>query len=129
MTQRPDASRPTVRVVQESEVPTVQLEGGGSQRVLLGDPHADGSPMMLGITRVPPGTTTSLIEHETAEVAFVVSGAGAIVTDEGQHDFGVGAALLIEAHCWHAIRAGDEEVTMVYGFPGPAVPATRSWQG
>lgn len=113
----------------ESEVPTIQLDGGGSQRVLLGAPLADGSPIMLGITRVPPGGITSLIEHETAEVAFVVTGTGAIVTDDGQHDFGPGAALLIEAHCWHAIRAGDEGVTMVYGFPSSSAPPTRRWQG
>lgn len=127
MTRDVDGPRPTVRVVPEHTVPEASLGEEGTQRVLLGAPRHDGSPVLLGITRVAPGRKTSLIEHDTAEVAYVVAGAGAMVTDDDEHPFVAGSALLIGARCWHAIRAGDEEVVMVFGFPTPDVPPTRNW--
>ncbi len=82
--------------------------------------------MLVGVTTVEPGRTSALIEHDTAEVAYVLSGDGAMVTDRGEHPFGPGDAVLIEPGCWHAIRAGKSQVRMVYAFPTPSVPPTRA---
>lgn len=122
-----NTSKPSVRVVSENDVPAIPLGEGGYQRILLGAPRGDESPVLLGITHVAAGYMTALIRHETAEVAYVLVGAGSIVTDDKEYAFGPNAALLIEAHCWHAIRADGEEVTMIFGFPGPSVPPTQQW--
>ncbi|WP_424531611.1 cupin domain-containing protein [Sphaerisporangium viridialbum] len=129
MTGEQGRAAPTTRVVHASEVPAVPLGDAGTQRVLLGAPHADGSPLLMGISQVLPGRTSALIEHASAEIAYVLSGTGWMVTDTSEHPFGPGDAILIEEGCWHAIRAGEEPVEMVYVFPGSAVPATRAHPG
>ncbi|MGI8720815.1 MAG: cupin domain-containing protein [Geodermatophilaceae bacterium] len=86
----------------------------------------DGSPLMMGITTLRPGRTTPLIEHDTAELAYVLSGSGWMVTDTSEHPFEVGDAVLIDARCWHAIRAGADPVRMLYVFPTPTAPPTRT---
>jgi quercetin dioxygenase-like cupin family protein len=71
--------------------------------------------------------TSALIKHETAEVAYVLSGDGWLVTDRAEFPFTPGDGILIETRCWHAIRAGDEPVEMLFVFPTPTVPATQSY--
>lgn len=129
MTGSPERGGPTVRVVRETSIQETPLNGAGSQRVLLGTPRGDGSPILVGLTRVDGGCTTELIEHDVAEFAYVISGGGVLVTDRSEHPFGPGSALLIDARCWHAIRAHEREVVMLFGFPCPDIPATRRWGG
>lgn len=125
MTGSPERGGPAVRVVHETSIPETPLNGAGSQRVLLGTPRGDDSPILVGVTRVNGGCTTELIEHDVAEFAYVVSGAGVLLTDRSEHPFGPGSALLIDARCWHAICADEREVVMLFGFPCPYLPATR----
>ena len=121
----PGAARPSIRTVSPAEVPVLPLGGVGTQQVLLGQPHGDGSPLLLGITSLRPNEVSPLIQHDAAEVAYVIAGRGSMVTDDSEHPFEPGDAILIDARCWHAIRAGDEPVTMLYVFPCPGVPPTR----
>lgn len=72
-----------------------------------------------------PGQTSPMIEHDCAEVAYVISGDGWVITDRTAHPFVAGDAILIEARCWHAIRAGQAPVQMLYVFPTPSPPPTR----
>jgi mannose-6-phosphate isomerase-like protein (cupin superfamily) len=118
---------PQVLVVAEESIPIVVLGGRGTQAVLLGAERGDGSPLLLGITKVFPGCTTDLIRHETAEIAYVLEGFGAIVMDEGSASFSPGSAILIEAGCWHAIRADEEQVSMIFSFPSAEAPRTERW--
>lgn len=116
---------PTIRVVPAAGVPAVVVTDGVVQRVLVGQPRADGSPLLLGITTVTAGATSALIEHDTAELAYVLAGTGEMVTHGGTHPFGPGDSLLIEPRCWHAIHAFDETVEMLFVFPTPSAPPTR----
>lgn len=116
----------TLTVVDAAGVPTQPLGDHGTQQVLLGAPRGDASPLLLGVTRVNPGHTTALIVHDTDEVAYVVAGHGQMATDADRTPFSPGDAIHIPTGCWHAIAAIDEPVVMVYLFPGPELPTTRS---
>ena len=118
--------RPSIRSTRAADVPETALGTAGVQRVLLGGPRPDGSPLLVGLTRVRAGATSPLIEHDTAEVGYVLAGAGWMVTDTSEHPFAAGDAILIDARCWHAIRAGDSPVEMLYVFPTPTAPPTRA---
>lgn len=118
--------RPGVRTVHADDIPPTSIGEPGAQQLLLGEARGDGSPMLMGITTVRPGQTTSLIEHDTAEVGYVLSGAGWLVTDTDERRLVSGDAVLIEPRCWHALRAGGQPLQMLYVFPTPAVPPTRT---
>lgn len=79
----------------------------------------------MGVSYVRPGMTSPLIQHDTAEVAYALSGGGSMITDTVEHQFMSGDAILIDAGCWHAIRAGTEPVRMLFVFPTPTAPNTR----
>lgn len=121
---RPANSPPTIRILHASKTPTIQLAEVGSQRVLLGGPGDDGSPMLMGITLVRPGQTSALIKHDSAEICYVLSGAGSMITDRSGHDFQAGDAIVIDQGCWHGIRAGNDPVEMLYVFPTALGPIT-----
>lgn len=117
---------PAVSVTAAGSVAEGPLGSVGVQQVLLGEPCGDNSPMLLGLSTVEAGRTSPLIEHDTAEVAYVTVGTGAMVTDRDEQPFAPGDAILIDAHCWHAIRADAEtRVQMVFAFPTPELPPTR----
>lgn len=114
--------------VPSSQVPAVPLGEVGAQQVLLGEPRGDGSPLLMGITSLFAGQTSALIEHDTAEIAYVLSGSGWMVGEDSTHPFAAGDAILIDARCAHAIRAGDDDVQMLYVFPTAGVPPTRAYE-
>lgn len=122
----PELNRPNMRVVTSARVPSAPLGDAGSQRVLLGEPCGDDSPMLMGITSLLPDQTSPLIEHDTAEIAYVIAGSGWMFGEGTEYAFTVGDAILIKPRCWHAIRAGNEGVEMLYVFPTAVVPPTRS---
>jgi gentisate 1,2-dioxygenase len=118
-------TQPTIRTIRAADVPAALLGTAGVQHVLFGTPRADDSPILMGVSQVRPGMTTALIQHDTAELAYVVSGEGYIVTDRAEFPFAPRDGILIESGCWHAIRAGDEPVEMLFVFPTPTAPDTR----
>lgn len=117
-------SRPGVLVATPDGAPT-SLGDVGWQQLLLGGGRGDGSPMLVGLTRVLAGQCSELIAHTVDEVAYVVEGTGAMVTDRDRHPFTAGDAILISAGSWHAIEAAGAGVSMLYAFPCPDVPPTR----
>lgn len=121
-------SRPGIRIVPSAAIEPVPLAAVGSQRVLLGEPRGDQSPLLMGVSSVVAGRQSPLIGHDTAEIAYVLAGSGSMVTDTSEHAFVAGDAILIDARCWHAIRAGEDGVEMVYVFPATAVPPTRTFR-
>lgn len=120
-----DPGSPTIHTQSAFEVPAADVGEGVAQRVLAGRPRGDESPLLLGITTVSPHCTSRLIEHDTAELAYVLSGSGLIVTEITEHPFQAGDSIMIDAGCWHAIRALEEPVEMLYVFPSPDAPPTR----
>lgn len=113
-----------LHVVSAAEMPETHLGSAGSQRVLLGGPHDDGSPLLMGLTHIQPARTSRLIRHDSAEIGFIHTGTGWMVTDSDERPVGPGDAVLIPAGCWHAIRAGAAALQMIYVFPGPQAPDT-----
>lgn len=114
-----------IRVRHGDDAPGVEVAQGVVQRVLAGRSLDDDSPLLLGVTTVASHVTSGLIEHDTAELAYVLSGSGWMVTDVAEHPFRPGDSILIAAGSWHAIRAGEQAVEMLYVFPTPEVPPTR----
>jgi len=120
------SSKSTIRITHLFDATPISLGEVGTQKILLGEPLGDESPLLMGVTHVRPGETSPLIQHDTAEIAYVLLGCGWIVTDICTHAFAPGDAILIDAGSWHAIRADDEPVEVLYVFPGPGVPPTRT---
>lgn len=118
---------PTIHVVRSADAPPEPLGGVGEQRVLFGTVRSDGSPVLLGLSTVRPGQTSPLIQHDVAEVTYALAGSGWMVTDASEHPFARGDAMLIDAGCWHAIRADDAIVQMLYVFANPDAPVTRRY--
>lgn len=123
------AHRAATRVASFDQATVIDLGRAGRQHVLLGGAQADDSPLLLGITVVHPRETTALIEHDTAEAAYVLAGRGWMVTDGESVPFTAGDAVFIPARSWHAIRAAGEEVRMLFVFPTADVPPTRTAVG
>ena len=120
---------PTIRILHACDIRSAKLGEAGSQRVLLGGPGDDASPLLMGITVVRPDHTSALIEHDSAEICYVLSGVGSMITDRSEHAFQPGDAIVIEQGCWHGIRAERDPVEMLYVFPTPLAPVTREHRG
>lgn len=116
---------PTIHVVRGADALPAALGDVGEQRVLFGTVRSDGSPVLLGLSTVRPWQTSPLIQHDVAEVTYALAGSGWMATDASEHRFAPGDAMLIEAGCWHAIRADDATVQMLYVFASPDPPLTR----
>lgn len=122
-------SNPTpLHIVRAGDVVAQPLGTAGMQWVLLGGHHGDGSPLVMGVTQVKPGQTTQLIRHDTAEIGYILAGTGWMVTDTDAQPVHPGDAVLIAAGRWHAIRAGDRALQMLYVFPDSHVPATVAYE-
>ena len=110
-----------VTVTQLADIEPTELPGGSWSRMV-----AKGERSSLGYSVFTPGTVLSAVNHETEEVAYVVSGSGELRLDEDAVPFREGDALHIPAGLWHAVaNTGDENVIMVFGFPHPDYPPTQ----
>lgn len=98
----------------------------GWQQIYLGAHSSSASPLVMGLTHQIAHSQSPLICHTTSEVCFITRGHGCMVTDETEHPFAPGDALHIEPECWHSIKTESEEVEMVYLFPSPDLPPTRT---
>lgn len=122
-----DRIRPTIKVTTPAGPIRELDDAAGWQQLLLGGARQDGSPLLVGLTRVLSGRRTELIVHTVDEIAYVLEGSGAMATEEDSYAFAAGDAIVIGAGCWHAIEAGDTDVSMLYIFPQPDVPPTSRW--
>ena len=117
---------PGVSVVSLGEVEPIELPNGSWSRMLVADDRVPGTRASLGYSVFTPGTELQPVRHETEEVAYVVSGSGELLLDEGTVAFAAGDALHIPGGVWHAVaNTGAEDVVMVFGFPHPGYPPTE----
>jgi quercetin dioxygenase-like cupin family protein len=115
-----------VNVVALESVDPIELPGGSWSRMLITADTVDGCTSSIGYSVFKPGSATTSVSHETEEVAYVVSGAGRLDTDDGEVRFGPGDALHISPRTWHAVvNDSDADVVMVFGFPHPDYPPTE----
>ncbi|MGH2858568.1 MAG: cupin domain-containing protein [Solirubrobacteraceae bacterium] len=116
-----------VRRIALDDVEPIPLPGGSWSRMVLTDKTLDGNVASLGYSVFTPGCVTALVRHQTEEVAYVLSGSGELQLKDGETvGFAAGDGVHIPAGIWHAVaNTGDEDVTMVFGFPYPDYPPTE----
>ncbi|MEZ4500083.1 MAG: cupin domain-containing protein [Thermomicrobiales bacterium] len=121
-----DADAVRITVVPLEDVDEIALPQGSWSKMLLTGERVPNIVSSLGYSVFKPGTELSLVSHETEEVAFVISGAGEIRTEQGAVLVSEGDAIHIPPHLWHAVvNSGEENLVMVFGFPYPAYPPTE----
>ena len=114
------------QVVALDAVEPIELPNGSWSRMLVTADRVGGNRGSLGYSVFTPGTTLAPVRHETEEFAYVVSGRGEILLDDGPLVFAQGDALYIPSGVWHAVsNTGDEDAVMVFGFPHPDYPPTE----
>jgi len=116
-----------VRTITLEDVDPIPLPGGSWSRMVLTDKTLEGNASSLGYSVFTPGTVTSMVCHETEEVAYVLSGSGELRLDgERTVPFASGQGVFIPAGIWHSVaNTGDGDVVMVFGFPHPDYPPTE----
>ena len=114
------------QVVALDAVAPIELPNGSWSRMLVTEGNVGGNRGSLGYSVFTPGTTLAPVRHETEEFAYVVSGRGELLLDDGALAFAPGDALYIPSGVWHAVsNIGDEDAVMVFGFPHPDYPPTE----
>jgi quercetin dioxygenase-like cupin family protein len=114
------------QVVALDEVDPIELPNGSWSRMLVTEGRVGGNRGSLGYSVFTPGTTLAPVRHETEEFAYVVSGRGELLLDDGPLPFARGDALFIPSGVWHAVsNTGGEDAVMVFGFPHPDYPPTE----
>jgi putative monooxygenase len=115
-----------VAVISLADVPPVELPGGSWSRVLICDQTVGTNASALGYSVFRPGTSTADLSHEVEELAFVVSGSGAIRLGDTDVPVGAGQAVFIPARLWHTVvNSGTDDLVMVFSFPSPGYPPTQ----
>jgi putative monooxygenase len=115
-----------VAVISLADVPPVELPGGSWSRVLVSEQTVGANASVLGYSVFKPGTATADLSHAVEELAFVVSGSGAIRLGTEDVPVGAGQAMFIPARLWHAVlNTGTEDLVMVFSFPSPGYPPTE----
>jgi quercetin dioxygenase-like cupin family protein len=115
-----------VTTVRLEDVEPIELPGGSWSRMVLTDKTLSGNGASLGYSVFTPGCVTSMVAHETEEVAYVLSGSGELRLDGESVPFAAGQGLHVPAGVWHAVaNTGDDDVVMVFGFPHPDYPPTE----
>lgn len=115
-----------VTTVRLEDVEPIPLPGGSWSRMVLNDKSLSGNAASLGYSVFTPGCVTSMVAHETEEVAYVLSGSGELRLDGETVPFAAGQGLFVPAGVWHAVaNTGPEDVVMTFGFPHPDYPPTE----
>jgi mannose-6-phosphate isomerase-like protein (cupin superfamily) len=115
-----------VAVISLADVAPVELPGGSWSRVLVSEQTVGSNASALGYSVFKPGTATADLSHSVEELAFVVSGSGAIRLASGDLPVGAGQAMFIPAGIWHTVlNTGTEDLVMVFSFPSPSYPPTE----
>src|SRR5262249_15361668 len=113
-------------VVSLADVDPVELPMGSWSRLLVTEHTVTGNVSMLGYSVFKPGLVAADLSHSVEELAFVVSGAGIILLEDGQLEAHAGQALFIPARMWHTVvNDGDEDLVMLFSSPSSDSPPTQ----
>ena len=91
---------------------------------MLGPQNCQTRNLTFGLAEFPGGTLAAPHTHETQEeIIYILSGEGAIITDEETVRLEPGLAVFIPPGLSHRIRAdGSEPLKLVTLFSPPVVP-------
>ena len=114
-----------VTVVPLEGVAPVDLPGGSWSRLLIDSNTVPGTGTTLGFSTFVGHTATPHMRHDVEELAYVVSGRGVLVLDDGEVEMTAGTAAYIPTGVWHTVaNRDDEDLTMVFAFAFPEYPPT-----
>jgi putative monooxygenase len=114
------------RVITLDDVDPIALPQGSWSRVLVSEHTVTGNRSTMGYSVFKPGMTTDDLSHAVEELAFVVSGRGAIRLQHAEMPVQAGQAMFIPAEVWHTVvNDSAEDLVMVFSFPSPDYPRTE----
>lgn len=119
-----------VRTISLDDVEPIPLPGGSWSKMVLNGKSLEGNASSLGYSVFTPGCVTTMVAHQTEEVAYVVAGSGELRVEGESVPFAAGQGVFVPAGVWHAVaNTGAEDVVMVFGFPHPDYPPTERRDG
>lgn len=114
-----------VTVVPLEDVAPVDLPGGSWSKLLIDSNTVSGTATTMGFSTFAGHTATAHMRHEVEELAYVVSGRGVLVLDDGEVEMTAGTATYIPTGVWHTVaNRDDDDLTMVFVFAYPEYPPT-----
>lgn len=116
-----------VTVVALDEIEPIALGGGSWSRVLLNYATTPSTGTTLGYSVFAPLTSTQHMRHQAEELAYVVTGSGAIQLDDEAVRVETDGACHIPAGVWHSVvnDSPDTDLAMVFVFASPDYPETE----
>ena len=119
-----------VRTISLDDVEPIPLPGGSWSKMVLNGKSLERNASSLGYSVFTPGCVTTMVAHQTEEVAYVVAGSGELRVEGESVPFAAGQGVFVPAGVWHAVaNTGAEDVVMVFGFPHPDYPPTERRDG
>ncbi len=99
------------------------LEGAGdvqsgnlTWRTLISGDRTPSDQLTLGVADFPPHGTLNVHRHEPAEFYFGLAGEGTVLVNGESFRIAQGIAVFIPGHADHGIVAGDQGLSIAYGF-------------
>lgn len=117
-----------ITVIPLETVENIPLPNGSWSKMVITDTTTNGANVAsLGYSVFTPGTTLSLVKHETEEFAYVLTGHGELhLQNQDPIPFNTGDGIHIPANIWHAVaNTSNQDIVMVFGFPHPNYPPTE----
>ena len=93
-------------VVDWTQVPEIQSRPGVRKREI------DGVEANIALIRVTAGLSADRHAHPEEQFVHVLSGTGALETEQGERSFGPGTLFHFPANTWHAARFDTETVLL-----------------
>jgi quercetin dioxygenase-like cupin family protein len=99
------------------------LEGVGDDqsgnltwRTLISGDRTPSNEIILGVAHFPPHGTLNMHRHEPAEFYFGLTGEGTVFANGEAFRIAQGIAVFIPGNTDHGVVAGDQGLSIVYGF-------------
>ncbi len=91
---------------------------------LLGPQNSQARNLVFGLAEFPGGTLAGAHPHQTEEeIIYILSGQGAIITEQQETELEPGVAVFIPPGLSHQIRAdGENPLKLVTLFSPPVTP-------
>lgn len=85
-------------------------------RTLISGDRCPSTDMVVGVAEFPPRGFLNAHRHAQAEFYFCLSGSAMVTVDGETLQVDKGAAVFIPGNAEHAVMAGDEGFSILYGF-------------
>jgi quercetin dioxygenase-like cupin family protein len=90
--------------------------GNLTWRTLISGDRTPSDQITLGVADFPPHGTLNVHRHEPAEFYFGLTGDGTVFVKGASFRIAQGIAVFIPGNTDHSVLAGDQGLSIVYGF-------------